>query len=178
MEHRVIAGSLHVAIGPKHQQVAGLKHEYIFNEPNHVYCSRRHALFGIPDEKITQQMISECAVIGRGYISKFDYPFFGNIPHQSNVYSMDAAIILIRSGQFIGFLPDHCAQTWVHAGEMRALLANEFSFNARFHIITKKGVDLDQSTLNFIQDVRLTHRENDLGPRTRSGHITSKGRAR
>jgi DNA-binding transcriptional LysR family regulator len=178
MEHGIITGGLHIALGPKHQQVAGLKYDYIFSEPNHLYCSNRHCLFKIADEDITQDTISSSAVIGRGYLSKFDYPFFGNIPHRANVYSMDAAIILIRSGHFIGFLPDHCAQTWVETGEMRAVLPNEFNFDARFHIITKKGVELDHSVLNLIQDIKFVHRDSDFGSKLKSGQVTSKTRAR
>lgn len=178
MEHGIMTGELHLAVGPKHQNVGGLRYEFLFNEPNHFYCGREHPFFALPDDSITRAQLSHAAIIGRGYISKFDYAFFGNVQHQANVYSMDAGIMLIRSGRFLGFLPDHCARPWIAKGEMRAIQPKELRFDARFHVITRKSVDLELSATSFIQDLRHAHQASSQSARAATSTSQPRARAR
>ena len=48
---------------------------------------------------------------------------------------MEGTLILLLSGAFIGFLPEHYAATEVQAGRLRMLGADRFGFEDPFHIL-------------------------------------------
>jgi DNA-binding transcriptional LysR family regulator len=52
---------------------------------------------------------------------------------------MEAQLILILSGQFIGYLPAHYAQAWVDRGELRCLRERKYSYNSTFFATSQKG---------------------------------------
>ncbi|MDI7059665.1 LysR substrate-binding domain-containing protein, partial [Pseudomonas aeruginosa] len=55
------------------------------------------------------------------------------------VESMEAQLILILSGGYIGYLPEHYAHPWVEQGRLRALLPATFGYQAPFSLILRRG---------------------------------------
>lgn len=48
---------------------------------------------------------------------------------------MEGTLILLLSGAFIGFLPEHYAATEVQSGRLRVLAADRFTFEDPFQIV-------------------------------------------
>jgi DNA-binding transcriptional LysR family regulator len=52
---------------------------------------------------------------------------------------MEAQLILVLSGAYIGYLPEHYAQAWVDKGDLRVLLPATFGYQAPFSMIMRRG---------------------------------------
>jgi DNA-binding transcriptional LysR family regulator len=55
------------------------------------------------------------------------------------VETVDAQLLLILSGKYIGYLPEHYAWPWIKENRLRVLLPNEFGFQSPFSAICKRG---------------------------------------
>ena len=143
LERKVIDGTLHVAIAPEHRRIAGLDYTPIFDEVNLLYCGDRHPLFSVPDDEITIEMLEQAGRISRGYLERFDAPFFSSEAYASTVQQTEAAALLILTGRRVGFLPAHYAAAWVEQGRMRALLAERIRFVSAFTIINRREAQGD-----------------------------------
>ena len=52
---------------------------------------------------------------------------------------MEAQLILILSGSFIGYLPAHYAASWVERGELRCLCDDTLSYDSTFYAVSQKS---------------------------------------
>lgn len=153
LERGVIEARLHVAIAPEHRHVAGLAYVPLFSERNSLYCGRGHPLFGKPEAEITPAMLDAGGRISRGYLEHFDRDLFGTEHYRATVQLTEAAAILILSGRFIGFLPDHYAAGWVADGRMKAIRPDLYRLEPRFNIIMRKDATADQRVDAFVKEM-------------------------
>jgi DNA-binding transcriptional LysR family regulator len=138
LERGVIEGRLACAIAPEHRRVAGMEYRPLFAEQNSLYCGQDHPFFTTPADRIDKEALEGAQRISRGYLERFDSPFFENERYAATVTETEGAAILILGGRLIGFLPDHYAALWVTAGRMRAVAPERIRFSAQFHVIRKR----------------------------------------
>jgi DNA-binding transcriptional LysR family regulator len=153
LERGVIEGRLHVAIAPEHRHVAGLAYVPLFSERNSLYCGRGHPLFDKPQAEITLEMLDAGGRISRGYLEHFDRDLFGTERYRATVQLTEAAAILILSGRFIGFLPDHYAAGWISEGRMKAIRPDLYRLEPHFNIIMRKDATADQRVDAFVKEI-------------------------
>ena len=137
LERGVIEGRLACAVAPEHRRVAGLAYRPLFGETNLLFCGRDHPLFGRPDDAIPDEAVEECPRIARGYLEGFDAHLFAG-GHAATVTETEGAALLIQSGRYLGFLPEHYAAPWASAGTMRAVRPERYAFATEFHLITRR----------------------------------------
>jgi LysR family transcriptional regulator, transcriptional activator for bauABCD operon len=126
----------------------------LFIEHNFLYCGREHPFFALSDEAIAPDMLDGANRIARGYLERFDEEFFSTPTHRAVVHQIEAAALLILTGRFIGFLPDHYAAEWVAKGEMRAIKQDSIVFRSPFTIITRRDADQSRRVSTFIREMR------------------------
>ena len=143
----VLDNRLDLAIGSFFSRMNGLVYQPLYREQHWLYCSDRHPLFDgrrIPAELITQQRM-----VGRGYWSQAELARHGFKHSAGTVESMEAQLILILSGGYIGYLPEHYAHPWVEQGRLRALLPATFGYQAPFSLILRRGRSREPLIQNF-----------------------------
>lgn len=106
----------------------------VFSEVQKLYCSQDHPLFDTPDAKITDTLLEAQSFAGRTYmlnetICGVDFRWAAATPH------MEGTLLLLLSGAYIGFLPDHYAEEWVCNGRLRLLAPERMTFKDMFHIV-------------------------------------------
>ncbi|MFU6003195.1 LysR family transcriptional regulator [Pseudomonas aeruginosa] len=137
LQQGVLEARLDMAIGAFSVRMNGLVYQALYREQHWLYCSERHPLFAqrrIPAEVITGQRM-----VGRGYWSQAELARHGFKHSAATVESMEAQLILVLSGAYIGYLPEHFAQPWVEQGRLRPLLPATFGYQAPFSMIHKRG---------------------------------------
>jgi DNA-binding transcriptional LysR family regulator len=154
LEHGVLNGSLHLAVAPEYRRVSGLEYVPLFVEHNLLYCGREHPFFALRDDAINSEMLDAADRISRGYLERFDEEFFSAPTHRAVVHQIEAAALLILTGRFIGFLPDHYAAEWVAEGRMRPIKPDTVVFRSPFTIITRRDGDSSQRVSAFILEMR------------------------
>lgn len=133
----VLENRLDLAIGSFSTRMNGLLYQALYREQHWLYCSDRHPLFGerrIPPELITQQRM-----VGRSYWSQAELARHGFKHSAATVESMEAQLILVLSGAYIGYLPEHYAQAWVDQKRLRPLLPTTFGYQAPFSLTYRRG---------------------------------------
>jgi DNA-binding transcriptional LysR family regulator len=83
--------------------------------------------------------VSELNVVSRSYWSQTELGRHGFKRSVATVESMEAQLILILSGGYIGYLPEHYAQSWVDQGRLKVLLPAEFGYQSQFSLVFRRG---------------------------------------
>ncbi|TBU73339.1 LysR family transcriptional regulator [Pseudomonas daroniae] len=133
----VLENRLDLAIGAFSVRTNGLVYQPLYREQHWLYCSDRHPLYAqrqIPAEVITQQRM-----VGRGYWSQAELARHGFKHSAATVESMEAQLILVLSGAYIGYLPEHHAQFWVEQKRLKVLLPTTFGYQAPFTLALRRG---------------------------------------
>jgi LysR family transcriptional regulator, transcriptional activator for bauABCD operon len=132
LERSLIEGRRDVVIGPMSLGHSAVEYREIFTEMHHLYCGWLHPLFGCEDNQITPQDLGTARVCVRAYRYFDDMHRFGKASVGAKASNMEAQLMLILSGRFIGFLPDHAAAPLVKSGEIRPLKTAEWTMTSRF----------------------------------------------
>jgi DNA-binding transcriptional LysR family regulator len=138
IESGVMEGRLHLGIVPQHHALPSLNYYPLYTEKSQFYCGAQHPLFALDDKQITMDLIGQQDFISPSYnhsvLIKKD---FSRLKAAAISYQVEGVATLILSGQYLGFLPDHYAQRWVDAGQMRLLLVDQLHFKIPFALISR-----------------------------------------
>lgn len=118
IEKGLLEGRFQVGIHPFHRASESLITVSLFTEKMQVYAAPTHALLAtghLPDDDAMRQ----ADFVGLGYHSP-NMEHFWRIGLQpaAHAFEQEATVLLIRSGSYLGFLPDHYAHSFVLAGQL------------------------------------------------------------
>jgi DNA-binding transcriptional LysR family regulator len=128
---------LDLAIGSFSLRMNGLIHQPLYREQHWLYCSDRHPLFA--QQVVSAETITRQRMVGRGYWSQSELVRHGFQHSEATVESMEAQLILILSGAYIGYLPQHYVQELTEQGRLRTLLPASFGYQAPFSLALRRG---------------------------------------
>ncbi|MBA1192992.1 LysR family transcriptional regulator [Pseudomonas entomophila] len=128
---------LDLAIGAFSIRMNGLIYQPLYREQHWLYCSDRHPLFDQP--RISPDTITQQRMVGRGYWSQAELARHGFKHSAATVESMEAQMILVLSGAYIGYMPEHYAQTWVEQKRLKVLVPATFGYQAPFSLAIRRG---------------------------------------
>jgi len=154
---KVLAGVIDVAIGSFPHKAAGLIYRPLQRETHSLYCGSAHPLFGIGADQLRLAALLKEDVVGRGYWRDRQHADLGFENIKAIVYEIEPQLVLIRSGKFIGYLPEHYAASWVHQGELRCLSPVAPSFDCDFDLVLKKGMKPSQALASLISCIEAVH---------------------
>ncbi len=118
VQRGVLDGRLHLGIIGSPTRLAGLDVHEFLDENLYLYCSQEHPLFETPDKSITTRHLARYRMAGSTIDTDLNRTRLANDARANN---LEAVLILILSGQYMGYLPDHFAQSWVDDGRIRAI---------------------------------------------------------
>jgi DNA-binding transcriptional LysR family regulator len=152
IERRLLDARLHVGIAPVMHEVAGLSYTHLFDEVNYLYCGKGHPLFGTPDADITTADLVRSQYVKKGYAVNSNLQQANAAMGKRVVgFHVEAFALLILSGCYIGFLPEHYAAVWESGGEMRRLLPRRYEAKVSFAAITARNRPSTPAQEAFLQ---------------------------
>lgn len=134
LEQRISDGDRDIVIGPLTQKAPGVLYQPYFDEPHYLYCGKGHPLFARRDSTIDQAAVDAARFSVRGYRQFDDLYRVGHPRASASTVDMEAQLMLIFSGMFIGFLPEHFARPWVRDGQLRAIRPRNFHFSSAHNV--------------------------------------------
>ena len=137
LQQGVLESSLDLAVGYFPAKTNGLIHQPLYREQQWLYCSDRHPCF--KQRHLQAATVSELPVVSRSYWSPTELGRYGFKRCAATVDSMEAQLILILSGAYVGYLPEHYAHTWVAQKRLRVLLPATFGYQAPFSLMYRRG---------------------------------------
>lgn len=154
LETQVADGVCDIVIGPLSRKAPGVCYRDYCNEPHHLYCGSRHPLFSVPDALIDQTCIDEARFSVRSYRHFDDLYRVGHPRASASVIHMEAQLMLILSGAFIGFLPCHFAALFEERGELRALAPQVYNFSSA-HLVAYREKPPNMALVQAFLDALL-----------------------
>lgn len=162
LQQKLLSGDLQIGIGSFPNKVSGLSYEPLYEERHSLYCGHGHVFFDMPTRKLTREVLQTAEFVNRGYWREEFQNELGFRNVTATVFQIEPQLMLIRSGKMIGFLPDHYAAPWVEKGVLRRIVGDGMSYKCVFDLILKKGSRPTQVVETFLQDLRNSHREQEI----------------
>lgn len=134
LSQSILNGRFQIVLMPAQQQLAQVRAIDVFEERQNLYCGRGHPLFDTPALAVSDHILARQAFAGRSYMPQapicgIDFEWGATTAH------MEGTLLLLLSGAYIGFLPDHYAADAVNDGRLRVLAKDRVTFNDMFQIV-------------------------------------------
>lgn len=128
-----------VAVGVFYSRLRGLAYEPLYLQREILVCHRAHRLAGITDEAELATALPSSHKVLRSFLGTQEFPFASPSGETmiASISHIEAAALLILTGDCIGFLPQHYAQQWIDTGELVALLPHRLYRDTQFSIATR-----------------------------------------
>lgn len=139
LEHDVVEGRIHAAIGPFVRRISGLSFTPLFSEYHDLYCGVGHTLFGASKKVVDKADLSTHPAVVRRYHDEFDRNRLGVVRVAAFVNSMEAMLTLLLTGDYIGYLPRYYARKWIQDGRLSRIDKQDASYQSEHALVTKKG---------------------------------------
>ncbi|MDO6459358.1 LysR family transcriptional regulator [Granulosicoccaceae sp. 1_MG-2023] len=133
----ILNNQLDLAIATYPSSVNNVIFERLYREQHWLYCSDQHPLYR--KKQVTVEEISRYGLVTRSYWNAADLRKRGFGYSTATVESMEAQLMLILSGRYVGYLPEHYAKAYVNDDRLRPLLPSEFGYQAPFSMIFRRG---------------------------------------
>lgn len=150
MEKGLLDGSLDVAVGIFDGDVPGLQYTRLYDERDILACHIGHPLAKIDDPRVLVRALPSTKRVVRGFIGCQEFPFKDDAEVNASVTSLEASAMLILTGQYIGFLPEHYARPWLDKGELIALMPAEFQRMSHFYLVTRDSTQSQSRPLELL----------------------------
>ena len=154
LEHDVVEGVIHAAIGPFVREITGLRFVPLFRERHELYCGSGHPLFDASRRTIAKAEPSAYPTVIRMYHADFDRARLKTVRGAASVVSMEAMLTLLLSGGYIGYLPAHFARPWVDKGRLTQIKRADLGYDSEHHFITKRGSRESSALESFVAIVQ------------------------
>jgi DNA-binding transcriptional LysR family regulator len=140
IERGLLDGTYHVGVIPTHRSSKALSYADLFGETMLMYCGVRHPLFEANNEALSWAKIRKLPFAGLGYHSpNMVLSHRARLERSATGFDQEAIATLVLSGAYLGFLPDHYADTFVKAGQLRAVHPQRFRYSCRFASVTRRS---------------------------------------
>jgi DNA-binding transcriptional LysR family regulator len=162
---RTLEGRYDLSIGLFRQRLPGLQYTKLFTEEAALYCGSKHPLFRKTEFDVSladlrraewvvaepiHQLLNAKDLAGRA---------------AAIVENMDATVILLLSGRYVGYLPKDFADIWVRNGRLKPLLYEKTRRAVDFYLITRAEAQQPLVVKIFLKDLLASHaitRRNEL----------------
>ena len=140
IERGVIDGRYHVGIIPEHRPSDTLAYHGLFGETMLLYAGQGHPWFDTPDQPRGWEDLRRQDLAALGYHSpNMVLTHEQQLERRATASDQEAVATLVLSGCFVGFLPDHYADTFVRRQRMRAISPGVLRYTCRFSAIVRQS---------------------------------------
>lgn len=136
----VAEDELHCAIGYFSDVGSKLKTRYLYSERHLCYCGSSHELSDVPDNEITIDMLKRQKIAGYDDMTddeRMVVPLFGRF--DSCARTNEGILALLRTGGYIGLLPESYAQYWQSEGLIRLIDREDLKLMVDIKLIYKSS---------------------------------------
>ena len=159
IERAVLENRVNLGIGVFHQHRPGLHYEALYDDPVELYCGSGHALFERAPHDLNRNDLRAVDLVHRAYLSERQVaPLTGDLRSSASARQIEGVAFLILSGWHVGYLPVSYAERWVESGRMRSIAPATYRLNAKFELVTRRGVALTLVSETFADILRETTR--------------------
>ncbi len=158
IERGLIDGSFHVGIIPAHRASQSLVYSNLFTENMQLYCGARHPLFDTDHAALSWDALRAWHFAGLGYHSpNMELSHAARLPRKATGFDQESIATLILSGRYLGFLPDHYAESFERQRVMQAVKPSTFFYPCQFVSVLRKSPQPPRAAQAFAACLRTAH---------------------
>ena len=152
IEQKVINNEAEIGFIPFHRKIESLDYIHLFTDVFHLYCHESHPLYNILEQDITDDMINNQASVQSGLKPHKDAAhLFENMDLRATAYYYETRLAIIRSGKYIGFLPEFYVKHNTQPGELRAFKPTQRTYSLDSGAIIRKTARPNKARDLFIK---------------------------
>jgi DNA-binding transcriptional LysR family regulator len=160
IERGILDGQYDVGIVPLHRPSATLDYHSMFVEQMFLYCGQGHPLYEHPEWDGSDQEILKHNYVGLGYHSpNMEATHALQLKRRATAYDQEAIAILIRSGCYLAFLPDHYARFFVEQGQIRQIANPRFHYDVQYSAIVRHAPKPSRVVQSFVDCLTQAHHD-------------------
>ena len=139
LERGLLDHRLDVAVGIFYSRLPTLSYEPLYLQRDVLVCRRGHPLAQIADEGELAAALPSCHKVLRSFLGTHEFPVAspGGQTMVVSISHIEAAALMILTGDYIGFVPLHYAKTWIDTGELVVLLPQQLYRDTHFSVATR-----------------------------------------
>ncbi|WP_027256268.1 MULTISPECIES: LysR family transcriptional regulator [Leisingera] len=158
IETKVISGQLDIGILALHRPSPSLDYMPLYGENMFLYCGKGHPFFDCNHTSLGLRDVQAMNYAGiRVNSPNLHVGQKLGFRRSAKVQNEQALAILIMSGSYLGFLPDHLAAGFVGSGLMRKVLPREVFYRSQFAAATRKRPAVNRITKLFLDTLVAAH---------------------
>ena len=113
----------------------------LITEDLFLYCGRAHPLYFVSDSDITVDLIRNHRVIEVDVVEESHFRLISQqVVFSAKASTLETRLLLLMTGQYLGFLPSHYAEARVRLGDLRPLAPDIFKTTNIAYLLFKKDV--------------------------------------
>jgi DNA-binding transcriptional LysR family regulator len=120
-------------------KVASVKYQIIYREEHAVFCGSTHPLSHRKERAITSAECYDHPWVLRGYWSGIRRHRFDNAAANRVTFDIEAQLLMVLSGAYLGVLPTHFASLFEQQGRLRRLPLADEAYFADIEVATRAG---------------------------------------
>lgn len=158
IERGVIDGGYQVGIIPTHRSSQSLVYTDLFGETMLLYCGAGHALFDAPHGALDWDAVRAYPFAGLGYHSpNMELSHEARLTRSATGFDQESIATLVLSGRFMGFLPDHYAESFERQGRLQAVRPDLFYYRCQFVSLLRRSPAPSRAALLFQRCLEQAH---------------------
>ena len=104
-------------------------------------------------------MLTGCEVVGRSYAEQDEArQLIGGLVRTATANDVEGVAVLILTGRYIGYLPDHYVRSTRFALPLRPVLPERFGYLVEFQFATRAKEPSSRAALNFLTELAREYR--------------------
>jgi DNA-binding transcriptional LysR family regulator len=158
IERGVIDGRFQLGIVPEHRRSESLVYDELFGETMLLYAGRPHPWFEKHKQRWGWADLRSQPLAGLGYHSpNLMLAHARRLERKAAASDQEGVALLVLSGDYVGFLPDHYAEPFVRAGRMRAVAQETLRYECRFSCVLRHAPVPPRVAQAFRDALRTAH---------------------
>lgn len=141
IERRILSGELDAGIVAAHTPPAGLEQHTLYTEPNSLFIGPGHPWYDRADQARSDAELSSLACVVDPYAGDLPLPGLGTmlLTGPTRADSIEGVALLVCSGRFAGFLPDHLVASTASLSALRRVWPARLSHTQDIVLTCRKG---------------------------------------
>lgn len=158
IERGVMDGRFQVGVIPHHRHSPSLTYYSLFQEQMYLYCGAQHPLFALDDKEITDQQIRQAKYVGLGYHSpNMEASRQQALERNATVHEQETIVHFLRSGRYLGYLPDHYAQQFQQQNLLKPIQKQRYQYVCEFEAVVRNSPKPTRILETFLECLEKAH---------------------
>lgn len=157
IEQGLLEGRYQVGIHPFHRASESLLSWPLFTEQMWLYAAPHHPLAAHPSTP-DDDALRRADFVGLGYHSpNMEHFWRMGLQPAARAFEQEASVLLIRSGRYLGFLPDHYAHPFETAGALVRLHSDTLHYRCDWYASVARTPAPGRIARRFVELLRTRH---------------------